>query len=180
VRFRWVSQAAKCVYATSSRGAASIGVSHSRGNNAPGSGARSDGRCVRWSRRAYRIRGRTAPAPASSEGAPICRGPVLDAGHRSLGVGAALPLRACDTKQPIAGPIVCRRRAIVRPPPWIRRAIAGQRQRFDGPLTWLRRAVHIPGVLAWTSLPGGDQFFARNLHFRTANDFLAACPFLVR
>ena len=94
--FFFLSLAAKCVCAISILGAASVGVSHNRGNSALGSGARSDGRCVRWSRRACQIRGRMVPAPTSWGAAPICREPASGGDLPSLGGGAVLPLRAND------------------------------------------------------------------------------------
>jgi hypothetical protein len=66
--FSW---AARCVCAISTLGVASIGASRNRGNSALGSGARSDQRCVQWSRRACRIHGRTAPAPTGWGVAPV-------------------------------------------------------------------------------------------------------------
>jgi hypothetical protein len=128
-------QEAKYVYATSSPSAASIGVSRNRGNNALGNGARSDRRCVQWSRRACRIHGLKALAPEGWGVAPVFHELASDGGLRFLVGGAVLPLRAGDTTQPIAGPIVCKRRMIEPPPPWIRRALPGRRPRFAGPLT---------------------------------------------
>ena len=154
-------QEAKYVYATSIPGAALIGVLHNRGNNALGNDARLVWRCVQWSRRACRIHGLTALPPTGWGAAPVFHELASGGGLRFLAGGAVLPLRAGDTTQPIAGPIVCKRRMIEPPPPWIRHPLRGQRPRFDGPLTWLRHGVHIPGVLAWSRLPGAGMH-ARN------------------
>ena len=145
------SPAAKCVCAISSPGVASIGASHNRGNSALGSGARSNRRFVRWSRRACQIRGRRVPAPTGRGAAPICRGPALGGGHRTLVGGAVLPLRANDTTRPIAGPIVCTRRGSGRPPRWIRRAATEPRPQTGAPLIFLRRVAR---SLVYVACPG--------------------------
>jgi hypothetical protein len=166
---------ATCVYATSSLREASSGASRNLGNSALGNGARSNRRCVRWSRRACRIHGLTGPAPAGWGVALICHELASDVGHGSLGGGAAHPLRANDTTQPIAGPIVCTRPGIVRPLPWIRHTSSEPRPQTDAPLVFLRRAAYsLVGVacsglhLAGMLLPSMASM--TNFHFTALSD----------
>jgi hypothetical protein len=160
----WAPLAARCVCAISSPGVASIGASHNRGNSALGSGARSGRRCVRWSRRACRSHGLMVPAPTGWGVAPIFHEPASDAGLRSLGGGAVLPLRANDTTWPTAGPIVCRRPVSGRPPRWIRRASIEPPRQTGAPLTFLRRAAYSPNDVACSNLSGRNASSAHRFN----------------
>jgi hypothetical protein len=146
-----LSLAARYVCATASPDEASIGASHNRGSSGPGSGARSDWKCVQWSRRVCQIREPTAPEQAGRGAALICRELASGEGHRFLGGGAGLPPLASDATWPTAGPIVCRRPGSVRSPPWIRHASSVRRPQIVAPPTFSRRAAYSLVAVAYPS-----------------------------